>query len=127
MARKLAQSEVPGITRRLVAMQKGLCGICGKKFTPRDGPRLDHDHSNGIVRGVLHNSCNGAEGRLKSKAQMGHKGVDPYDYIIGLGKYLERHKTPQTKIIHPSHLNEEDKRVKRNKRARLLRARKKAG
>ena len=95
-------------------------------MTARDGPVLDHDHTTGALRGVLHRSCNGAEGKVKTKAHLGHKGVKPEDYVIGLGQYLEKHKKPQTQLIHPSHLTEDEKRIKRNKRARTLRARRKA-
>jgi hypothetical protein len=75
---------------------------------------------------VLHNSCNGAEGRVKTKANLGHKGVSAYDYLIGLGRYLELHKTPQVNLIHPTHMTEEAKRLLRNKKAREARAKKKA-
>lgn len=126
MPRRISVSEVPDITRKLLQMQGNKCAICGNPMTARDRPALDHDHDTGIVRGVLHNSCNGAEGKVKVKAHRGHKGVSAADYIIGLGKYLEKHKKPQTKIIHHSHLTEDEKRIKRNKRARVLRARKKA-
>ena len=126
MARRITANAVPDIVRKLLSMQGGLCGVCGLPMTARDKPVLDHDHSTGAVRGVLHNSCNGAEGRVKSKAHLGHKGVAPEDYIIGLGKYLQKHKIPQTQLIHHTHLTEEEKRVARNKRARVLRARKKA-
>lgn len=125
MPKKLDKSAVPDVKRRLLAMQGGKCAICGKPMTARDGAVLDHDHSTGIVRGVLHNSCNGAEGRIKSKANMGHKGVDAYTYIIALGKYLEKHSKPQTNLIHPVHKSDEEKRLLKNKRARLARAKKK--
>ena len=107
-------------------MQGGKCAVCGEPMTARDRPALDHDHTTGYVRGVLHNSCNGAEGRVKTKAHLGHKGITAEEYIIGLGKYLEKHLKPQTKLIHHTHLTAEEKRVKKNKRARVLRARKKA-
>jgi hypothetical protein len=100
--------------------------VCGRVINPKttDGPVVDHDHTTGIIRGVLHKSCNGAEGKVKAKAHLGHKGVSAYEFLIGLGKYLELHSKPQTQLIHPSHKTDEEKRVERNKRARLARARK---
>lgn len=126
MARQLKPSEVKSILDQLVKKQKNRCAICGQPFTARDRAVLDHNHDNGFIRGALHNSCNGAEGRIKSKANLGHKGVSSADYVIGLGKYLEQHQTPQYKFIHPTHMTDEQKRLKRNAKARAARARKKA-
>lgn len=43
---------------KLFEEQKGLCGICGKpgKLV------VDHDHTTGKIRGLLHNNCNRALG-----------------------------------------------------------------
>ncbi len=125
MATQLRVSQVASILKQLVAKQCNKCGVCGKPFTPRDKAVLDHCHDTGFIRGALHNSCNGAEGRVKTKAYLGHKGVSPADYIIGLGKYLEQHKAPQYPYIHPTHETAEQKRLKRNDKARKRRAAKK--
>lgn len=122
--RQLKPNEIPSVLKQLVTKQGNKCGICGHPFTVRDRPVLDHDHDTGFIRGVLHNSCNGTEGRIKSKAYLGHTGISPAKYVIGLGKYLEKHSTPQLALIHPTHLSEEDKRIKRNAKARDARARK---
>lgn len=126
MARQLKPSEVKGVCDQLVKRQGGKCAVCNKPFTPRDYPVLDHDHTSGYIRGALHNSCNSAEGRVKTKANLGHKGVSAEDYVIGLGKYLELNATPRFNLIHPSHMTEDQKRLKRNAKARAARARKKA-
>ena len=126
LAKQLKPSEVSSVLDQLVRKQKNRCGVCGKPFTARDKPVLDHCHDTGFIRGALHNSCNGAEGRVKTKAKLGHKGVSAADYIIGLGKYLAEHKTPTYKLIHPTHKSEEQKRLERNAKARKLRAAKKA-
>lgn len=121
-ARQLKPSEVPNILKQLVAKQKNKCAICGKPFTSRDYPVLDHNHTTGFIRGALHNSCNGAEGRVKTKAHLGHKGVAAEDYLIGLGEYLKDNEKPKYMFIHPSHMTEEAKRIKRNAKARAARA-----
>ena len=126
MARQLKPSEVKGVLEQLVKRQCKLCAVCGKPFTPRDRAVLDHCHTTGFIRGALHNSCNGAEGRVKSKAHLGHKGVSSPDFVIGLGKYLEKHQTPQFNLIYPTHMTEDQKRLQRNAKAKAARARKKA-
>lgn len=122
MVRQLKPSEVASILAQLVTKQGKKCEVCGQQFTQRDYPVLDHDHTTGYIRGALHNSCNGAEGRVKTKAHLGHKGVSADDYLIGLGKYLEANKTPRYRFIHPSHMTEEQKRLQRNAKARTARA-----
>lgn len=126
MTRQLKPSEVKSVCTQLVKKQGNKCAVCGKPFTPRDGPVLDHCHRTGFIRGALHNSCNGAEGRVKTKANLGHKGVSSEDYLIGLGKYLESTKTPKYALIHPTHMTEEQKRLQRNAKAKAARQRKKA-
>lgn len=126
MATQIKPSQVESVLKQLVSKQSNKCAVCGKPFTARDRPVLDHDHTSGYIRGALHNSCNGAEGRIKAKARMGHKGVSPEDYVIGLGRYLEYHSTPRVNLIHPQHMTEDQKRLARNKKAREARARKKA-
>jgi hypothetical protein len=125
MARQLKTSEVASVLAQLVAKQGRKCAICGQPFSPRDYPVLDHCHTTGFIRGALHNSCNGAEGRVKTKAHLGHKGVSAELYIIGLGKYLESNQTPKYPFIHPSHMTEEQQRIQRNAKAKAARARKK--
>lgn len=126
LARQLKPSEVKSVCDQLVKKQGGKCGICGQPFTARDRAVLDHCHDTGFIRGALHNSCNGAEGRIKSKANLGHKGVKSAHYVIGLGKYLETHQVPRYKFIHPSHKTKDQKRLARNAKARKVRAAKKA-
>jgi hypothetical protein len=125
MPQQIRASQVASVLTQLVKRQKNKCAICNKPFTSRDKPVLDHCHTTGFIRGALHNSCNGAEGRVKTKAHLGHKGVSAYEYLIGLGKYLEHHASPKVNLIHPTHMTEEQKRIQRNTKARLARQRKK--
>ncbi len=126
MARQLKTSELNSVRAQLVKRQLNKCAICGKPFTRRDDSVVDHCHETGYIRGALHRSCNQAEGRVKTKARLGHKGVSAYEYLIGLGKYLEFHSKPQFPLIHPTHMTEDAKREMRNAKARRLRALKKA-
>lgn len=125
MAKRLTNSELANVRDQMVLKQGRKCAICGFPFTSRDGPCVDHDHDTGFIRAAIHRSCNQAEGRVKTKAMLGHTGVPAYDYIIRLGKYLELHQTPRYPLIHPLHKTEEEKRLAKNKRARTLRAKKK--
>jgi hypothetical protein len=50
---------------RLLAEQGGVCAVCGKR-PGRTRLAVDHDHKNGVVRGLLHPRCNRALGPLES-------------------------------------------------------------
>jgi len=125
-ATKLKTTQLAGVLKQLVAKQGGKCAICKHPFTLRDYAVADHCHTKGFIRGALHNSCNGIEGRIKALAQRGHTGISSEKYVIGLGAYLAAHVVPQYQYIHPSHKSEDDKRLARNKKARLTRAKAKA-
>jgi hypothetical protein len=122
---RLTANQVPNVLKQLVDKQNGKCAVCGHPFTQRDGAVLDHDHTTGFIRGALHRSCNGAEGKVKYKAKLCHTGITAEKYIIGLGKYLEEHAKPKYPLLHPTHLTADEKRLERNRKARLSRARKK--
>jgi len=125
LIKQLKSNQVASVLDQLVKRQGNKCAICGKPFTKVDKPVLDHCHYTGFIREAVHNSCNGAEGRVKTKAQLGHKGVHAYDYLIGLGEYLSKHSKPQINLIHPTHMTPEQKRIQRNAKARAVRAKKK--
>lgn len=127
MTRHLKPAEVAGIRTQLLKKQGGVCAICGQRIIGRDVAVLDHDHDTGFIRGVLHSSCNGIEGRMKSLGHRSHKGVLSVDYIIGLGKYLEHHKQPRIGAFHPSYKTPQQKKDAINAKARKARAAKKAG
>jgi hypothetical protein len=126
MTSKLLPSQIDSVRKQLVAKQGGKCAICRHPFSQRDGAVLDHDHETGFIRGALHRSCNQAEGKLKMKAHFGHKGILPYDFLIGLGKYLEVHKSPQINALHPTHQTPTEKRAAVNTKTRVRRKVKKA-
>lgn len=126
MARQLRPSEVKSVCDQLVKKQGNKCAVCNKPFTPRDRAVLDHCHTTGYIRGALHNSCNGAEGRVRTKANLGHKGVSATQYLVGLGKFLDNPPALKFNLIHPTHMTEDQKRLQRNAKAKAARARKKA-
>ena len=120
--RKLKPSETAGVLKQIIAKQGGKCAICGKGFTRADGAVLDHCHKTGFIRGALHRSCNGGEGKVRTKARWSHKGVTEDEFLIGLGRYLDLHKTPKYQLIYHSHQTEDEKRLARNAKARAKRA-----
>lgn len=69
--------------KKLFETQKGMCPVCNKSIQPRHkSTHLDHDHENGKIRGLLHNTCNFALGLIKEN----------FDTALGLAKYIQEHK-----------------------------------
>lgn len=120
--RKLRASETASVLKQMVAKQGGVCAICKKGFTKADGAVLDHCHKTGFIRGALHRSCNGGEGKVRVKAQWSHKGVTADEFLIGLGQYLAVHQKPRYPLIYHSHQTEDEKRLAKNAKARRKRA-----
>lgn len=117
--------------------QDGNCAICGKSIDFTKSGResnyaVDHNHSTGEIRGVLHRSCNSSEGKVRNaSAKWGAKcSVDNDDEIIkyldNLVQYLKRTQYHGTGMLYPDHKSKDERqdlaRLRRNKAAALRRA-----
>ena len=83
-----------GITEKVfdetLALQKGLCAICGTRLdiarSLRDrGPHVDHDHATGRMRGILCGKCNTGIGMFN----------DDVSLIRRAGRYLRKSQSSQ--------------------------------
>lgn len=84
-------------------------------------PVLDHDHSTGAVRGVLHNGCNALLGKVENNYK--RYGVrDLAAFLYNAAPYLQRHASNQTGLLHNTHKTGDEKREQRNAKARATRA-----
>ena len=64
----------------------------------------------------MHRSCNALLGKVENNAP--RFGVrDLAAFLHGAAAYLQRHSTNITGLVHPTHLTEDEKRIKRNKAA----------
>lgn len=127
--RKLARSMMPSFKVRQLGEQGGLCPMCK---TPIDlkikgEGVIDHDHDTGEVRGILHRSCNAAEGKVANAAGRWGAGGMGYDKIIPwLENMLAYLRSPGTGFMYHTHKTDEEKRLERNLKARTVRATAKA-
>lgn len=118
-APKLKTTGVAPLRLSLLESQGYKCAICGLDCSEEQAV-LDHDHTAGHVRAVLHRGCNAAEGKiLKTLKRYGIK--DPKAYLEGVVKYHQVHATNQTGFIHPSHLTPEEKIEKLKAKAKRTR------
>lgn len=124
--RKLTLREIPVVKQAILAKRQNFkCALCPNTLTVQTGC-LDHDHSTGLVRGVLCRNCNGIEGKLKNLVTRARRTMDHDEYLQKVVDYWSLHSQDRTGLIYPSHLTTDEKRVKRNTRARKVRAIKKA-
>jgi hypothetical protein len=120
--RRLKVSEVASTRAALAEKQAGRCAIC---LQPLSKNVLDHDHSTGAVRATLHSGCNSLLGKIENNYRR-YGVTNLAAFLSGVASYLQRHTTNQTGLLHPTHKDDEEKRLLRNKRARVTRAAKKA-
>ena len=122
--RKLKTSELAQARGILLKTQGGVCPLClGKMGGKAKQPVLDHDHGTGFVRDVLCRNCNGMEGKVFNLARRAKNGATEKEWLERLIAYYQRHLTPQHGgVVHPTHKTEAEKKLARNKKARLKRA-----
>ncbi len=121
---RLTASQIASVRASFLAQQGGRCAIC-QQALPASKAVLDHDHSTGAVRGVLHRGCNSLLGKLENNAA--RYGVPNIGvFTNGVAAYLRLHLTNTTGYIHPTHRTPDEKRILRNARARKARATKRS-
>lgn len=115
--------------RHLKTEQGGLCPVCKLSIdlTIKGEGVIDHDHDTGEIRGVLHRSCNAAEGKIANAAgRWGAKSMNYTAIVAYLEGLLEYLKKPGTGMMYPMHKTPEEKKLDRNKAVRERRAAAKA-
>lgn len=108
---RLRPTEVAAHRTQELRAQRYMCPLCNKNIRSEQAA-LDHCHTTGHVRAVLHINCNSIEGRVLQWAR--RSGIPPKDFLESLVKYWEQDYT--TNILHPNHLTDNEKRIKLLKR-----------
>lgn len=127
---KLARTQMRSwVARHLAVVQGNLCPLCGKfiDIKVKGEGVIDHDHDTGEIRGVLHRSCNAAEGKItNAAARWGAKSAkyaDIIEYLVSVVTYLQR---AGAGIIYPMHKTVDEKKDAKNLKLRTARAAAKA-
>lgn len=126
---KLARSQARAYTLKLHRSQNGQCPLCSKliDLTIKGEAVLDHNHTTGEIRGVLHRSCNAALGKVDNAAgRWGAKSMQYEDILPWLEAMLQYYKSPGTGVQYHLHKTKDEKRLTRNKAVREARAAKMA-
>lgn len=118
-ARKLRTVELKSLRAELLEAQDYKCALCDiNLFDNPSNACVDHCHKSGFVRDVLCRNCNRGEGKVKTLATMCKRDGSKLQWLMRLVSYWHKHLTPQTDLLHPTHKTEEEKRIRRNKKAR---------
>jgi hypothetical protein len=119
LAVKLKAKDVKATRIHLLEKQGFRCTLCHQPCS-EDQAVLDHDHTGGHIRSVLHRGCNAAEGKIMNA--MRRYGIkNPLDFLAAMVLYQQTHATNQTGWIHPIHRTPEEKAVRVKARAKKKR------
>jgi hypothetical protein len=119
---RLKSKDIPVLRDRIIAEQGGKCWICEIDLSTVKAC-LDHDHFTGRIRSVLCQNCNGIEGKIKNLSNRGKRDKTRYDFLNKILSYWNFHSANQRQEFHPTHKTEDEKRLRRNKKARERRKR----
>lgn len=126
MMRKLSRSQMRTWALRKLAEQGGVCPLCGQPIDTSIKGELviDHDHDTGEIRGVLHRSCNAAEGKVANAAgRWGAKSMKYSAIVPWLERLLVYLKQPGCGLVYPTHKTEDElKAAQLEKRRKARRA-----
>lgn len=111
---KLKAHEIKKVRTELLRKQHYKCPLCGHRINPIDAA-LDHCHTTGHVRRVLHKNCNSVEGRLLHWIRR-VKNVNSTDFLKNLIAYWSEDYSQNP--IHPRHYTDVEKEILKLKRAR---------
>jgi len=107
---------------QLLADQGGRCALCNELIATGEAV-LDHDHTTGRVRGVLHRGCNAMLGHIENNRPR-HKLTSVTRlaaWASNITGYIHR-RLPDDTPLYPTYRTADQKRELRNARARKVRA-----
>ena len=132
---KLPRSSMRAWTIGQIKKQGGVCPVCKKSINMqvmgnKSDYVVDHCHESGLIRAVLHRSCNSAEGKVVNAAgRWGAKSIkysEVIPYLKNLVEYLEYHQENPSSLLYPDHKSDEQKQELAKKRRREADARRRA-
>lgn len=115
--KKVKPKEIKELREEYLRIQSNLCALC-KDALDLSEAVLDHDHTSGRLRGVLHRGCNVMEGVITNN--MRRNKIDE----IRLGSilaHLQAYQKDLKDLVHPTHLTPEEKLERRKQRAKKRR------
>lgn len=122
---KLARSQMTAYKHKLHKEQNGTCPLCQTQIdlSIKGEGVIDHDHDTGQIRGLLHRSCNAAEGKVANGAgRWGCKSMRYCDIVPYLERLVAYLKKEPKDVLYPMHKTAEEVADLRKLRAKNQRA-----
>lgn len=117
---RLKPKDVAAWRTTQLGKQFGKCKLCGCDLDPAEAV-ADHCHKSGLMRGVLHRGCNAFLGKIENCIKI-NKLQDKLEFLVH-PEVLGYMQTTMS-VFHPTYRTEEEKRIRRNKKARKRNANK---
>jgi hypothetical protein len=117
---RLKVKDISSLRQTLIERQQGECFICRVKLDTVVAC-LDHDHTTGRIRAVLCGNCNGIEGKIFNLCRRAKRERDEPAFLQSILDYWDYWQKNPRSEFHPSHKTPDEKRLRRNKKARLNR------
>ena len=116
---KLKAKDIKATRTLLLEQQGHKCTLC-QTLCSEEVAVLDHCHTGGHIRSVLHRGCNAAEGKIMNA--MRRYGIkNPLEFLANMVLYQQTHAVNQTNLIHPIHKTPEEKDLARKAKAKRKR------
>lgn len=122
--RKLGRSQLRTWALNQLKAQGGVCAVCKLPVdTAVKGEAVvDHDHQTGLIRGVLHRSCNSALGKMDNAVgRWGAKSMQYSAILAWLKNALEYYMQPPHPLVYPTHKTEDELKAKQLEKRRIAR------
>lgn len=126
---RLTQKSLAAYREQVWLSQGKTCGLTGKPMDLADAV-VDHCHTTGVIRGVIERGANSMLGKIENHRKLARMTSDKdlSLFLANVVGYLNRGKVAALNPaapLYPTHKTADEKRVARNKRARVARAAKK--
>lgn len=118
---RLKVKEVSQWRANQIALQGGCCAMCGKPLDAAEAV-ADHCHKTGHMRGALHRGCNAWLGKVENSIRI-NKLEDKLHLLVT--KTVLDYMHSKIEMFHPSWRTPEEKRLRRNRKAKKARANRK--
>ena len=114
---RIKLSDIPTFRNKIATEQGGKCWLCEIELT-KVIPCLVHYHETGHIRGVLCGNCNGIEGKIHNLARRAKRDKTKMEFLDKVMSYWSLFNAHPRTEIHPTHKTPDEKRLRRNKKAR---------
>jgi hypothetical protein len=111
--RKLKYTEIKPTRLRMLKEQDYKCALCGEPIDENDAA-LDHEHSNGKIRSVLHRGCNILLGKIQNSLTINRISKDRLRIILdNTWTYIYEHPAKDEELVHPTYKEPKQKSTNR--------------